>query len=72
MNYRNCVLNFLSSLLTNRQWLYYGPIMARTQILVHRGEGGGAEQGFRRRFADGVNESLVSSVAQASSAKQLA
>ena len=37
-----------------------------------QGGGGGAEQGFRRRFADGVNESLVSSVAQASSAKQLA
>ena len=32
-----------------------------------------AEKGFRRRFAEGVNQSLVSSVAQASSAlpKQL-
>ena len=28
--------NFLSSWLTNRQWLSYGPIMARTQILIHR------------------------------------
>ena len=51
--------------------------MARTQILIHRGgrvgEGEGAEKGFRRRFAEGVNQSLVSSVAQASSAlpKQL-
>ena len=48
--------------------------MARTQILVHRGGGGGeTEPCFRRRLADGVNQSLVSSVAQASSAlpKQL-
>ena len=38
-----------------------------------RGGGEGAEKGFRRRFAEGVNQSLVSSVAQASSAlpKQL-
>ena len=37
------------------------------------GGGKGAEKGFRRRFAEGVNQSLVSSVAQASSAlpKQL-
>ena len=37
------------------------------------GVGGGAEKGLRRRFAEGVNQSLVSSVAQASSAlpKQL-
>ena len=37
------------------------------------GGGEGAEKGFRRRFAEGVNQSLVSSVAQASSAlpKQL-
>ena len=35
--------------------------------------GGETEPCFRRRFADGVNQSLVSSVAQASSAlpKQL-
>ena len=26
--------------------------------------GGGSEQGFRRSFADGLNQSLVSSVAQ--------
>ena len=53
--------------------------MARTQILIHRGGRVGgdgeevAEKGFRRRFAEGVNQSLVSSVAQASSAlpKQL-
>ena len=41
--------------------------MARTQILVHKaGEGGGgAQQGFRHCFADGRNQSLVSSVGQA-------
>ena len=38
-----------------------------------QGGGGETEPCFRRRFADGVNQSLVSSVAQASSAlpKQL-
>ena len=40
------------------------PIMARTQILVHRW-GSQQEQGFRRCFADGLNQSLVSSVQQA-------
>ena len=57
MKYRKCVSNFLSSLLTNRQWLYYEPIMARTQILIHRrgkvGGGGGGRKRlsapFRRR-----------------------
>ena len=38
------------------------PIMLRTQIRIHRW---GPEQGFRRYFADGLNQSLVSSVAQA-------
>ena len=33
--------------------------------------GGGAEQGFRRYFADGLNKSLVSSVAQATIFKKL-
>ena len=37
--------------------------MARTQILVH--ERVGPEQGFQRCFADRLNKSLVSSVAQA-------
>ena len=36
--------------------------MARTQILVHSW---GPEQGFRRCFADGLNQSLVLSAAQA-------
>ena len=39
------------------------PIMARTQILVRRW--GPPEQGFRRCFAHGLYQSLVSSVAQA-------
>ena len=38
------------------------PIMARTQILVHRW---GPEQGFRGCFVDGLKQSLVSSAAQA-------
>ena len=38
------------------------PVMLRTQIRIHRW---GPEQGFRRCFADGLNQSLVSSVAQA-------
>ena len=38
------------------------PVMLRTQIRIHRW---GSEQGFRRCFADGLNHSLVSSVAQA-------
>ena len=36
--------------------------MARIQILVHRW---GPEQGFRRCFEDGLNQKLVSTVAQA-------
>ena len=36
--------------------------MARTQIPVHRW---GPEQRFRRCFADGLDQSLLSSVAQA-------
>ena len=41
--------------------------MARTHILVHRwgGGGGGLEQGFWGSFADGLNQSLTLSVAQA-------
>ena len=35
-NYRKCVLNFLSSWLANRQWLFNRPIVVRTQILEHR------------------------------------
>ena len=38
--------------------------MARTHILVDRW-GGGLEQGFWRSFADGLNQSLTLSVAQA-------
>ena len=41
--------------------LFNRPIMARTQILVHRL---GPEQGFRHCFVDGLNQSLVSSAAQ--------
>ena len=63
-NYQKCVSKFYSTWLANRQWLYNGPIMARTHILVHRW-GGGLEQGFWRSFADGLNQSLTLSVAQA-------
>ena len=35
MNYRKYVSNFLSTWLANWQWLFNGPIMARTQILEH-------------------------------------
>ena len=38
------------------------PVMLRTQIRIHRW---GPEQGFRGCFAEGLNQSLVSSVAQA-------
>ena len=41
-------------------------MMARSQILVHRGGGGGEEQGFQGCFADRLNQSWVSSLAQAS------
>ena len=39
--------------------------MERTQVLVHRWGGGvgGAEPGFWRSFADGLNQSLVSFLA---------
>ena len=40
--------------------IFNGPIMMQTQILVHRWE-----QGFQCCFADGLNQSLVSSAAQA-------
>ena len=50
MKYRKCVSNFLSSLLTNRQWLYYEPIMARTQILIHRGGRVGGGRGQKKAF----------------------
>ena len=35
-NYQKCVSKSYSTWLANRQWVYNGPIMARTQILVHR------------------------------------
>ena len=62
-NYKKCVSKFYSTWLANRQWLYNGPIMARTHILVHRW--GGLEQGFWRSFTEGLNQSLILSVAQA-------
>ena len=40
--------------------IFNRPIMMQTQILVNRWE-----QGFQRCFADGLNQSLVSSAAQA-------
>ena len=50
------IFNDIDNVFINR------PIMARSQILVHRW--GPAEQGSQRCFADGLNQSLVSSVAQ--------
>ena len=45
-------------------WIFFiKPIVAHTQILVHTCKGLG--KGFRRHFADGLNQSLVSSVVQA-------
>ena len=43
---------------------FNGPIMERTQILVHRW---GPEQGFQRYSAEGLNQCIVSSLAQAKS-----
>ena len=54
-NYLKCVSNFLSTWWPYWQWLFNRPIMARTQILVHRW---GLEQGFQHCFADGLNHSL--------------
>ena len=42
--------------------IFKRPIMARTQILVHKW---GQEQGFRRFFVDRLNQSLVSCMARA-------
>ena len=45
-------------------WIFFiKPIVAHTQILVHTCKGLG--KGFRRHFADGLNQSVVSSVVQA-------
>ena len=44
-NHGNCVSNFPSTWLAIRQWLFNRPIMARTQILVHRW--GPRTKGFR-------------------------
>ena len=52
MKYRKCVSKLLSSWLANWQWFFKSPIMARTQILVHRW---GPEQDFRYCFADRDN-----------------
>ena len=54
-NYLKSVSNFLSTWWPYWQWLFNRPIMARTQILVHRW---GLEQGFQHCFADGLNHSL--------------
>jgi len=50
MNYRKWILNFLSSWLTNRLWLF--------QLVIHG-------QGFRLCFTDRLHQSYVLSVAQA-------
>ena len=45
--------------MTNKTKAFFNwPIVARTQIWIHTGS---PEQGFRRCFADGVNQSLISS-----------
>ena len=62
-NYRKCVSNFLSFWLANRQWLFLTDQSWR--ILKPRYTGGRPEQRFRRCFADGLNQSLVLSGAQA-------
>ena len=49
----------------SKNGFFNGPIMARTQILVHSW---GTEQGFRSWLADGLKQwFIVSSVAQATS-----
>ena len=56
-------LNKLPESAANQQWLFLkGQSCCVLKSGLHRW---GPEQGFRRCFADGLNQSLVSSVAQA-------
>ena len=62
-NYRKCVSNFLSSWLANQQWDFW---QANHEAYSNPGTQVEAQEGFRRAFADGLNQSLVPSVTQAS------
>ena len=64
-NYRKCVSNFLSFWLENGQW--FSSTGQSWRVLKSWYTAGDPEQGFRRRFADRLNQSLVSSETQAQS-----
>ena len=60
-NYRKSVPNFFSSWLANRQWYF---LTSQSWRVLKSWYTGHPEQGFRRCFADGLNQSLASSIAQ--------
>ena len=62
MNYWKCLSNFLPCWLANQQWLFLTG--QSWHVLKSWYTGGNPEQEFWHCFADGLNQSLISSVVQ--------